>query len=64
MDPTACFQRFMEAMDDGLYDVAQAAAGDLASWIGKGGHVPELYPRDWAALAYYLQELAIRNQGD
>jgi hypothetical protein len=64
MDPTACFQRALDAFDDGDYTEAQAACVDLAGWLAKGGHVPEIYPRDWMALVSIMEECAIRNQGD
>ncbi len=62
MDPTACFNRMATAFDECDYEEAQHAAEDLAGWLCNGGAMPEVYPRDWLAIAAWLQELAIRNQ--
>lgn len=42
MDPTACFERFVEAVVDGDQDEAKAALVDLKGWLDKGG-----FAADW-----------------
>jgi hypothetical protein len=40
MDPTACFNRLINAILGGHADDAADAAADLAGWIGNGGFTP------------------------
>ena len=40
MDPTACLNRMLTALQDGDHEQAYAAAQDLLSWIDKGGFPP------------------------
>lgn len=37
MDPQACFQRFVDAVADGNFDIMFEAASDYRDWIAKGG---------------------------
>lgn len=41
MDPTACLQRCLDALDDGDQDEAREAAEDLLRWLDNGGFPPE-----------------------
>jgi hypothetical protein len=44
VDPTACFYRWLAAIEDDL-DEALAAADDLAHWLQRGGFEP-----NWTAI--------------
>lgn len=41
MDPDACLDRLVDALNDGDGDEARAAATDLGIWIGRDGFIPE-----------------------
>jgi hypothetical protein len=44
MDPQACLNSMIEAIQDGDIEVAQERLFDLATWISKGGAYPALAP--------------------
>jgi len=37
MDPKACVQRWLDAMDDDDWEEFEAAAEDYNDWVGRGG---------------------------
>ena len=41
MDPDACLDRLLRAVNSADTDELRSAANDLADWIDKGGFVPD-----------------------
>lgn len=41
MDPNACLDRFLSALDDQDYEEAEDAYDDLCAWMLKGGFEPD-----------------------
>ena len=41
MDPTACLERMIDALQDGAFDEARSAAQDLLHWIDRDGDPPD-----------------------
>ena len=40
MDPNACWERLLAAVEEGDADEARAAFEDLAGWLARGGFPP------------------------
>lgn len=63
MDPTACWQRIVDALQDNNTIEAIDAAIDLAAWLNRGGFMPEIensgqHTREsyvWAVLTFLLE---------
>jgi hypothetical protein len=56
MDPTACWERMLDAFEAREFDEAAAAAEDLLEWMRRGGFAPlqisnRTMPREFDLLA-------------
>ena len=54
MDPTACLDRALNALDDEDFDQADSALSDLATWTLRGGFSPVLSKSMTLALIRHL----------
>ena len=57
MDPTACWQRILEAVRDGKAIQFQAACVDLQEWVERGG----FYPKQWKISEYGAWRTILAN---
>jgi len=53
MDPTACFQLILDALESDDPDEAREHADDLCNWLRRGGFMPTIQPQELEFLLTY-----------
>jgi len=56
MDPNACYERLIAALDEGDIPEAKEAARDLQAWITRGGFEPKWTRKQREAFYRFVQE--------